>query len=136
MADKSVNELAQQVGRPVEKLLAQLVEAGLPARAATGLVTDSEQEKLVAHLRQSHGQAAQDNSQITLKRKTLGTAKVASSTGKAKTINVEVRKKHTFVKPDASALVAERARLETEAAARIQASIKAVGARKSPRQHV
>jgi translation initiation factor IF-2 len=125
MADKSVNELALQVGRPVEKLLAQLTEAGLPAREATALVTDNEQEKLVAHLRQSHGQAAQDNSQITLKRKTLGTAKVASSTGKAKTISVEVRKKHTFVKPDASALVAERARLETEAAARIQASIKA-----------
>lgn len=125
MADKSVNELALQVGRPVEKLLAQLVEAGLPARAATAVVTDNEQEKLVAHLRQSHGQAAQDNSQITLKRKTLGTAKVASSTGKAKTISVEVRKKHTFVKPDASALAAERARLEVEAAARIQASIKA-----------
>ena len=124
MADKSVNELAQQVGRPVEKLLAQLVEAGLPARAATGLVTDSEQEKLVAHLRQSHGQAAQDK-QITLQRKTLGTAKVASSTGKAKTINVEVRKKHTFVKPDPSVQIAERAKLELEAKARIQASIQA-----------
>ncbi|GAC1370623.1 MAG: hypothetical protein NVSMB40_03790 [Aquirhabdus sp.] len=124
MADKSVNELAQQVGRPVEKLLAQLVEAGLPARAATGLVTDSEQEKLVAHLRQSHGQAAQDK-QINLQRKTLGTAKVASSTGKAKTINVEVRKKHTFVKPDPAAIAAEKAKLETEAKARIQAGIQA-----------
>jgi len=120
MADKSVNELAQQVGRPVEKLLAQLVEAGLPARAATGLVTDSEQEKLVAHLRQSHGQAAQDTKQITLQRKTLGTAKVASSTGKAKTINVEVRKKHTFVKPDPATIAAEKAKHEAEAKARIQ----------------
>lgn len=120
MADKSVNELAQQVGRPVEKLLAQLVEAGLPARAATGLVTDSEQEKLVAYLRQSHGQAAQDTKQITLQRKTLGTAKVASSTGKAKTINVEVRKKHTFVKPDPATIAAEKAKHEAEAKARVQ----------------
>ncbi len=125
MADKSVNELAQQVGRPVEKLLSQLVEAGLPARAATALVTENEQEKLVAHLRQSHGQAAPDTTQITLKRKTLGTAKVASSNGKAKTISVEVRKKHTFVKPDLASQAAERAKLELEAKARIQASIQA-----------
>jgi translation initiation factor IF-2 len=125
MADKSVNELAQQVSRPVEKLQAQLIEAGLPARAATELVTDSEQQKLIAHLRQSHGQAAQDNKQITLQRKTLGTAKVASSNGKAKTISVEVRKKHTFVKPDPSVQIAERAKLELEAKARIQASIQA-----------
>jgi len=121
MADKSVNELALQVGRPVEKLVTQLVEAGLPARAATDLVTESEQEKLVAYLRQSHGQTVPDTTQITLKRKTVGTAKLASSTGKSKTINVEVRKKHTFVKPDPAAQAAEKARLEAERKARSEA---------------
>ncbi len=45
--------------------------------------------------------------QITLKRKTTSTAKVASTSGKAKTINVEVRKKHTFVKPDPEQIKAE-----------------------------
>ncbi|WP_410209615.1 translation initiation factor IF-2 associated domain-containing protein [Aquirhabdus sp.] len=131
MADKSVNELAQQVGRPVEKLLSQIVEAGLPARAATALVTENEQEKLVAHLRQSHGQSAPDTTQITLQRKTLGRAKVASSSSKARTINVEVRKKHTFVKPDLAAQAEERAKLELEAKVRIQASIQQKAAEKT-----
>jgi translation initiation factor IF-2 len=121
MTDKTVKELAQNVGRPVEKLLEQLVEAGLPNRTEDAVVSESEQEQLVAHLKRSHGQAPA-NTNITLKRKTTSTAKVASTSGKAKTINVEVRKKHTFVKPDPAALAAE-ARAKADAADQARADM-------------
>ncbi len=121
MTDKTVKELAKNVGRPVEKLLEQLTEAGLPGRNADAIISESEQEQLVAHLKRSHGQAPA-NSNITLKRKTTSTAKVASTSGKAKTINVEVRKKHTFVKPDPAALAAE-AKAKSEAADKARADM-------------
>lgn len=118
MTDKTVKELAKNVGRPVEKLLEQLTEAGLPGRSADAIISETEQEQLVAYLKRSHGQAPA-NGNITLKRKTTSTAKVASTSGKAKTINVEVRKKHTFVKPDPAALAAEaKARSEVADKAR------------------
>ena len=106
MTDKTVKELAKNVGRPVEKLLEQLKEAGLPARSADAAVSEAEQEQLIAYLKRSHGQSA-SNGNITLTRKTTSTAKVAGTSGKAKTINVEVRKKHTFTKPDPASLAAE-----------------------------
>lgn len=123
MADKTVNELARSVGRPVEKLLEQLKDAGLPPRAAEGIITADEQEKLVAFLKRSHGQATGDT-RITLKSKTTTTVKLAGSTGKTKSINVEVRKKQTFVKPDPAALAAE-AKARAEEDARKQAEEKA-----------
>lgn len=121
MTDKTVKELAKNVGRPVEKLLEQLTEAGLPGRNADAIISESEQEQLVAYLKRSHGQAPA-NSNITLKRKTTSTAKVASTSGKAKTINVEVRKKHTFVKPDPAALAAE-VKAKSEAADKARADM-------------
>ena len=118
MSDKTVKELAQMVQKPVEKLLEQLADAGLPQRTAESLVTDSEQERLVAFLKRSHGQQPTDT-RITLTRKTTSTAKVASTSGKTKSINVEVRKRHTFVKPDAASIAAEaRAKADAEAQAR------------------
>lgn len=124
---KSVTELAQMVGRPVEALLAQLVEAGLPARNADDAVSDGEQEQLVAYLRRSHGQDSGEK--ITLKRKTTTAAKIASTSGKPKTINVEVRRKQTFVKPDASAIKADLERkAEAERQAREAAQIAATTA--------
>jgi len=118
MSDKTVQELAQMVQKPVEKLLEQLAEAGLPQRTADSLVTGNEQERLVAFLKRSHGQQPSDT-RITLTRKTTSTAKVASTSGKTKSINVEVRKRHTFVKPDAASIAADaRAKSDAEAQAR------------------
>ena len=118
MADKTVKELAQMVQKPVEKLLEQLADAGLPQRTAESLVSDTEQERLVAHLQRSHGQQAPDR-KITLTRKTTSTAKVASTGGKTKSINVEVRKRQTFVKPDPASIAADaRAKADAEAKAR------------------
>ncbi len=108
MTDKSIKELALSVDRPVEKLLEQVREAGLPQRKADDIITTEQQDSSdepfeESHMVQDEGQAGQ----ITLKRKTTSTAKVASTSGKAKTINVEVRKKHTFVKPDPEQIKAE-----------------------------
>ena len=119
MTDKTIKELALSVGRPVEKLLEQVRDAGLPQRKADDIISTEQQDTLVTHLKKVHGQDAGNAGQITLKRKTTSTAKVASTSGKAKTINVEVRKKHTFVKPDPEQIKAEAlAKAQVEAAAK------------------
>ena len=107
MTDKSIKELALSVERPVEKLLEQVRDAGLPQRKAEDIISTEQQNTLVSHLKKLHGQDDGHAGKITLKRKTTSTAKVASTSGKAKTINVEVRKKHTFVKPDPEQIKAE-----------------------------
>ncbi|MCQ4348168.1 translation initiation factor IF-2 [Pseudomonas stutzeri] len=101
MTQVTVKELAQVVDTPVERLLQQMREAGLPHSRAEQVVTDEEKQKLLAHLKSSHGEKLEEPSKITLKRKTTSTLKVAGS----KTISVEVRKKKTFVKPEAATTV-------------------------------
>lgn len=125
MTDKSIKELALSVGRPVEKLLEQVRDAGLPQRKADDIISTEQQSALVNHLKKVHGQEG-NAGQITLKRKTTSTAKVASTSGKAKTINVEVRKKHTFTKPDPEQIKAEalaKAQAEQQARANVQAMV-------------
>ena len=107
MTDKSIKELALSVDRPVEKLLEQVRDAGLPQRKAEDIISTEQQNTLVNHLKKVHGQDDGNAGKITLKRKTTSTAKVASTSGKPKTINVEVRKKHTFAKPDPEQIKAE-----------------------------
>ncbi|MCU4495588.1 translation initiation factor IF-2 [Acinetobacter ursingii] len=119
MTDKTIQDLAQTVGRPVDKLLEQVREAGLPQRNANDTITTEQQDTLENHLKKVHGQDAGGAGKITLKRKTTSTAKVASTSGKAKTINVEVRKKHTFTKPNPEQIAAEaKARVDAEAKVR------------------
>lgn len=110
MADKTVKELAEMVSTSVNAVKKQLVDAGLPAREEDDLVTELEQEQLVAFLKQSHGQ--KDKRRISLKSKTTSTARVTSTSGKAKNVNVEVRKKKTFEKPDPNKLAEELAARE------------------------
>ncbi|RKG33476.1 translation initiation factor IF-2 [Acinetobacter tianfuensis] len=107
MTDKSMKELALSVGTPVEKLLEQVRDAGLPQAKPDDIITTEQQNVLVNHLKKVHGQDDGQAGKITLKRKTTSTAKVASTSGKAKTINVEIRKKHSFVKPDPEQIKAE-----------------------------
>ena len=125
MTDKSIKELALSVGRPVEKLLEQVRDAGLPQRKADDIISTEQQSTLVNHLKKFHGKEG-NAGQITLKRKTTSTAKVASTSGKAKTINVEVRKKHTFTKPDPEQIKAEalaKAQAEQQARANVRAMV-------------
>ncbi|WP_201577169.1 translation initiation factor IF-2 [Psychrobacter immobilis] len=110
MADKTVKELADMVGKTASAVQQQLVDAGLPARAEGDLVTELEQEKLVTYLKQSHGQ--QEKRRISLKSKTTSTARVTGSSGKSKSVNVEVRKKKVFEKPDPEKMAEELAARE------------------------
>ncbi len=123
MTDKTIQELAKSVNSPVEKLLEQVRGAGLPQRKADDVISTDEQEKLAAFRQGSAGNKL-GAGQITLKRKTTGTAKVADTTGRAKTINVEVRKKQTFVKPDPAKIAAE-AQAKAEAEAKRKAEVDA-----------
>lgn len=110
MADKTVKELADMVSKTVSAVQQQLVDAGLPARGEDDLVTELEQEQLVAYLKQSHGQ--QQKRRISLKSKTTSTARVTGSSGKSKSVNVEVRKKKVFEKPDPAKVAEELAARE------------------------
>jgi translation initiation factor IF-2 len=86
MTDKSIQELALSVERPVEKLLEQVRDAGLPQRKADDIITTEQQDTLVNHLKKVHGQDSGNTGKIALKRKTTSTAKVTSTSGKAKTL--------------------------------------------------
>ena len=104
MADVTISELAGVVGVSVDKLLSQVKEAGLPHTKADELISNDDKNILLVFLRRSHGDrdaSAAAPKKITLKRKTLGTLKSASSAGRGKTVNVEVRKKRTYVKRSA-----------------------------------
>ena len=94
MAEVTVKQLADEVGTPVERLLQQMQEAGLPQTGPAQAVSDDEKQALLAFLKSAHGDSGSEPRKITLKRKTVSTLKVAGS----KTVNVEVRKKRTYVK--------------------------------------
>ncbi len=122
MTQVTVKELAQVVDTPVERLLLQMREAGLPHTSAEQVVTDNEKQALLAHLKSSHGEKLEEPRKITLQRKTTTTLKVAGS----KTISVEVRKKKTYVKRSPDEIEAEKQReLEEQRAAEEAARLKA-----------
>ena len=79
-------------------LLEQLKSAGVAKSAASDALTDADKHKLLGYLQNSHGTAAPDRKKITLVKKHSTEIKQADSSGKARTIQVEVRKKRTFVR--------------------------------------
>ena len=97
MAQVTVQQLAETVGASVERLLAQMKDAGLPHTGAEEPVSDEDKQMLLAFLKRSHGESTAAPKRITLKRKTISTLRTGGSQGK-KTVNVEVRKKRTYVK--------------------------------------
>ena len=105
MAEVTVEQLAAVVGAPVERLMQQMREAGVSKTDAKQSVSDAEKRQLLAHLKQVHGEAGEgagsEPSKITLKRKTVSKMKVSGNSGKNKVVNVEVRKKRTYVKREA-----------------------------------
>ncbi|CAA0081658.1 Translation initiation factor IF-2 [Zhongshania aliphaticivorans] len=108
MAEVTVSQLAEVVGAPVERLLRQMKEAGLSHSAAGQVVSDEDKQTLLTFLKRSHGESAEAPKKITLKRKTLSTLKTGSGAGK-KTVNIEVRKKRTYIKRDPAEMAAEAA---------------------------
>jgi translation initiation factor IF-2 len=102
MRDKTVRELAEVVKIPLERLLVQLKEAGITASIPEDMVSDDDQMKLLAHLRNRHGKPAAEAEsaprRVTLERRKVIEIKQANVPGSStKTISVEVRKKKTYV---------------------------------------
>ena len=96
MAETTVRELADVVGIPVDRLLAQLGESGLPHTDAEQRIDDQQKAQLLTHLRRLHGKSEGESAaprKIALKRKSVSELKVASPQGRRKTVTVEVRKR-------------------------------------------
>jgi translation initiation factor IF-2 len=102
MADVTVAQFADVLKVPVDKLLVQLEQAGITVSGATDKLSDEAKMDLLTHLRRSHGSGEEAASprKITLQRKTQTELKMASTQGRARTVNVEVRVKRTYVKRD------------------------------------
>ena len=99
MSMNTVAEFAAELKKSPETLLEQLKSAGVAKAASTDALTEADKQKLLAYLQASHGTAG-DRKKITLVKKSTSEIKQADATGKARTIQVEVRKKRTFVKRD------------------------------------
>ena len=122
MADVTVSQLAESVGTPVDRLLQQMQEAGLPQKSETALVSEDEKQSLLAHIKKTHGESDEAPAKITLKRRTLSTLKTAGSAGRGRTVNVEVRKKRTYVRDDAEDVSAVAAGAEAPEVAAVESA--------------
>jgi translation initiation factor IF-2 len=100
MSEVTVEKLAKVVGTPVDKLLEQMKEAGVLLKGADDVVSDEQKKALLAHLQKSHGETDTGSSpkKITLNRSKKSSLKMASKSGRTKSVAVEVRKKRTYVK--------------------------------------
>jgi translation initiation factor IF-2 len=114
MADVTVAQFAEVLKVPVDRLLTQLDQAGIVVNGANDTITDEAKMELLTHLRRSHGSAEAGSAsprKITLKRKSQSELKLASAQGRARTVNVEVRRQRTYIKRD---VLAEQARQQQE----------------------
>ncbi|QNP59773.1 translation initiation factor IF-2 [Paenacidovorax monticola] len=103
MSSNTVAEFATELKKSPETLLEQLKSAGVGKASPADALTESDKQKLLAFLQASHGTAGGDRKKITLVKKSTSEIKQADATGKARTIQVEVRKKRTFIKRDEGA---------------------------------
>ena len=108
MAMMTVSQFATELKMPAPALLEQLAKAGVSKQASNDTLSEQDKTRLLDYLRKSHGDTA-PKAKITLTRKQTSEIRASDSTGKARTIQVEVRKKRTFVKRDAAELAAEAA---------------------------
>ncbi|MGD8357593.1 MAG: translation initiation factor IF-2, partial [Lysobacterales bacterium] len=103
MSKVTVSQLADVLGVDSKKLLAQLNDAGIEASSGDDAVSNDDKKKLLAHLRASHGKVESDATaprKVTLKRKSMSALRVPGAGPRAstRTVNVEVRKRRTYVK--------------------------------------
>ncbi|WP_309626492.1 translation initiation factor IF-2, partial [Methylibium sp.] len=100
MAVTTVAQFAAELDRPATALLEQLHSAGVKKASTDDALTDGDKERLLDYLRTAHGTGSGERKKITLTKKSTTEIKQADASGKARTIQVEVRKKRTFVKRD------------------------------------
>jgi len=100
MSSTTVAEFAAELKKSTDTLLEQLKAAGVAKTTAADTLTDADKQRLLGFLQASHGTATPERKKITLTKKSTSEIKQADATGKARTIQVEVRKKRTFVRRD------------------------------------
>ncbi|WP_273774349.1 translation initiation factor IF-2 [Burkholderia mallei] len=115
MASNNVAQFAAELKMPAGVLLEQLQAAGVQKASEDDALSETDKARLLDHLRKSHGATDGDKRKITLTRRHTSEIKQADATGKARTIQVEVRKKRTFVKrDDVSETGADQAQAQTD----------------------
>lgn len=140
MSSITVAQFAIELKMPSNVLLEQLREAGVNLTSVDASVTDSDKAKLLESLRRSHG--ATEGTKITLTRRKTSEIRQADGAGRSRTIQVEVRKKRTFVKRDVTETgeipAAEGAEAEASVASvsQLTADAAASEARVTPTEHV
>ena len=138
MADITVTELAKEIGTPVDRLVSQLADSGVK-KSSSDSISQEEKEALLSYLKKQHGDDSESKpSKLTLNRKTKSTLTMGHGS-KAKSVNVEVRKKRTYVKRsevEEQQIAEETAKAEAQAialaeeAAKAEALVKAEAAAK------
>ena len=98
MTSTTVAEFANELKKSPETLLEQLQAAGVAKAAGADTLSESDKQKLLGYLQASHGTVVADRKKITLVKKSTSEIKQADASGKARTIQVEIRKKRTFIK--------------------------------------
>ncbi|MFM0394074.1 translation initiation factor IF-2 [Paraburkholderia phytofirmans] len=100
MASNNVAQFAAELKMPAGVLLEQLQAAGVTKASEDDSLSETDKARLLDHLRKSHGSTDADKRKITLTKRHTSEIKQSDATGKARTIQVEVRKKRTFVRRD------------------------------------
>ena len=103
MSTTTVADFAAELKKSTSTLLDQLNSAGVAKAAETDSLSDADKQKLLAYLQTSHGTVSAERKKITLVKKSTTEIKQADASGKARTIQVEVRKKRTFIQRDEAA---------------------------------
>lgn len=128
MSGVTVAQFAETLKVSVERLLVQLEEAGVAVGGADDIISDDAKMELLNHLRQSHGRKAESDSvaprKITLNRRDKTELKLAGGQGKTRTVNVEVRRKKSYIKRDVLEEQARRQQEEIEAQQAAEAAAK------------
>ena len=134
MAEVSVKEFSETVGTPIDRLLVQLNEAGLPHEAEADLLSDQDKERLLSYLRRVHGKddgaaGRSPRKKITLKRRQVSEISIAPSpretrgpggriAGRKRTVKVDVLRSRTYVRPGDEAATPTREALREQEAAK------------------
>ena len=115
MSDVTISQFAEVLKVPVERLLSQLEEAGIDNGGADSVISDDAKMALLTYLRRAHGRKGEELKaappKITLQRLSQSELKLSGTQGRSRTVNVEVRKRRTYVKRD---VLEEAARKEQE----------------------
>ncbi|WP_394757438.1 translation initiation factor IF-2 [Rhodoferax sp.] len=98
MFSTTVAEFANELKKSTATLLEQLKSAGVAKAAASDKLDDADKQRLLSYLQSTHGAAGAERKKITLVKKSTTEIKQADASGKARTIQVEVRKKRTFIR--------------------------------------